>query len=99
MLDKYIEQIFRGFRGRGGAYLPAVMKLATIEHDESIPAALRARACELDLEYPTAQALRDWLTTGNDRLPEAWTTNIASAYELSIAVQWPVVDAKKRGAI
>lgn len=69
--------------------------LATIEKDDSIPAPLRARARELDLEYPTAPALRDWLIAGEKGLPAAWATNIASAYELFIAVQWPVVGCEE----
>ena len=69
--------------------------LATIQHDDSIPVSLREHARELDLEYPTALALRDWLTAGKNGLLAGWATSIGSAYELFIAVQWPVVGCKE----
>lgn len=61
--------------------------LTSIQEDDSIPAALRARAHEIDPGYPTALALRGWLTAGKNGLPAGWATSIGSAYELFIAVQ------------
>ena len=69
--------------------------LATIQHDDSIPASLREHARELDLEYPTALTMRDWLTEGKNGLPAGWATSIGSAYELFIAVQWPIVGCEE----
>ena len=47
--------------------------LASIKADDAIPAALRARAHEIDPGYPTALALQDWLTAGKNGLPDPWT--------------------------
>ena len=69
--------------------------LTSIQEDDSIPAALRARAHEIDPGYPTALALRGWLTAGKNGLPAGWATSIGSAYELFIAVQWPVVGCEE----
>ena len=68
--------------------------LTSIQKDDSIQAALLARAHEIDPGYPTALALRDWLTAGKHGLPAGWTTSIGRAYELFIAVQWPVVGSE-----
>ena len=65
--------------------------LTSIQEDDSIPAALRARARELDPGYPTALALRDWLVAGQAGLPSGWAASIKSAYQLFLDVQWPTV--------
>ena len=68
--------------------------LASIQEDDSIPAALRARAREIDPGYPTALALRDWLVAGKSGLPPDWAASISSAHQLFQDVQWPVVGSE-----
>lgn len=68
--------------------------LASIQEDDSIPAALRVRAGEIDLGYPSALALRDLLVTGKGGLPPGWAASISSAYQLFLDVQWPVVGSE-----
>ena len=68
--------------------------LSSIQEDDSIPAALRARARELDPGYPTALALRDWLAAGKTGLCSGWAASIRSAYQLFLDVQWPVVGSE-----
>lgn len=68
--------------------------LATIEHDPGIPASLRARAHELNMGYPSAPALHEWLATGRSGLPEDWAACIGNAYKLFADVQWPVVGSE-----
>jgi len=68
--------------------------LTSIQEDDSIPAALRARAGALDPEYPTALALQDWLAAGKTGLPPDWAESISSAYRLFLDVQWPVVGSE-----
>ena len=68
--------------------------LASIQEDDSVPAALRSRAREIDPGYPTALALRDWLVAGKSGLPPDWAASISSAYRLFLDVQWPVVGSE-----
>lgn len=65
--------------------------LASIQVDDSIPAALRVRAHEIDPGYPTALALQDWLAAGKTGLPSDWAASVSNAYRLFLDVQWPVV--------
>lgn len=65
--------------------------LASIHEDDSIPAALRPRAREIDAGYPTVLTLQDWLAAGKTGLPPDWASSISSAYQLFLDVQWPVV--------
>ena len=65
--------------------------LASIQKDDSIPAALRARVREIDLDYPSAIALRDWLAVGKSGFPHDWAASIRGAYQLFLDVQRPVV--------
>lgn len=68
--------------------------LASIKADDAIPAALRARAHEIDPGYPTALALQDWLAACKTGLPPDWAASISSAYQLFLDVQWPVVGSE-----
>ena len=68
--------------------------LASIQEDDSIPAALRVRAHEIDPGYPTALALRDWVVAGKNGLPPDWAASISSAHQLFRDVQWPVVGSE-----
>lgn len=68
--------------------------LTSIQDDDSIPAALRTRAREIDPGYPTALALRDLLVAGNGRFPQDWAASLSSAYQLFLDVQWPVVGSE-----
>ena len=65
--------------------------LASIQEDNSIPAALRARAREIDSGYPTPRALREVIFVGNGGFPPDWAASLSSAYQLFLDVQWPVV--------
>ena len=68
--------------------------LTSIQEDDSIPAALRARAGAIDPEYPTALALQDWLAAGKIGVPQDWAESISTAYQLFLDVQWPVVGSE-----
>ncbi len=68
--------------------------LASIQEDNSIPEALRARAREIDPGYPTAPALRDWLAAGKSGLTSDWAASISSAHQLFQDVQRPVVGSE-----